>query len=147
MLMSSSTSYELTIADRLFDGTSVTPACRANDTTDIHLQVRRRLPEGAEPAVPLHDDRPDPVGKVNPSNYERKLGADLGLYSITPNNDLDADYVTLTAYKEFRLQARRKVSAIFSKSSTPTPAAARARTTSGGSSTTGSPARSPVCRA
>src|SRR5439155_5633706 len=43
-----------------------------------------------------------------PTPSERKRGANLGLDSITPINDLDADYVTLTAYKEFRLEAEAK---------------------------------------
>src|SRR3954467_15348992 len=38
MLMSCSTSEQLTINERLFDSSPVTPAVRANDTTDIHLQ-------------------------------------------------------------------------------------------------------------
>ncbi len=37
MLMSASSSEQLTIRERLFDGSTVTPAVRANDTTDIHL--------------------------------------------------------------------------------------------------------------
>src|SRR3954463_16325844 len=37
MLMSASSNYALTIGERLFDGSPVTPAVRANDTTDIHL--------------------------------------------------------------------------------------------------------------
>src|SRR5947208_7618879 len=37
MLMSASTSELLTIHRRLFDRSPVTPACRANDTTDIHI--------------------------------------------------------------------------------------------------------------
>src|SRR6266571_3424319 len=37
MLMSASTSELLTIKERLFDRSAVTPAVRANDTTDIHL--------------------------------------------------------------------------------------------------------------
>ena len=108
MLMSCSTSEELTIRERLFDGTAVTPAVRANDTTDIHLQSGGVYPK--EPSRPFRSTTIDQIqsGKANPSNYERKLGADLGLYSITPNNDLDADYVTLTAYKEFRNEAETK---------------------------------------
>jgi len=39
MLMSASTSEELTINERLFDASSVTPAVRANDTTDIYSPV------------------------------------------------------------------------------------------------------------
>src|SRR3954452_10186937 len=37
MLMSASTSHALTIRERLFEGSHVPPAVRANDTTDIHL--------------------------------------------------------------------------------------------------------------
>src|ERR1043166_5169206 len=37
MLMSASTSEVLTIHRRLFDQSPVTPAARANDTTDIHI--------------------------------------------------------------------------------------------------------------
>src|SRR5436305_5373356 len=37
MLMSASTSEVLTLHKRIFDGSPVTPAVRANDTTDIHI--------------------------------------------------------------------------------------------------------------
>src|SRR5437762_2473569 len=37
MLMSASTSEALTIHRRVFDHSPVTPAARANDTTDIHI--------------------------------------------------------------------------------------------------------------
>src|SRR5690348_4630738 len=37
MLMSASTSEVLTIQKRIFDNSPVTPAARANDTTDIHI--------------------------------------------------------------------------------------------------------------
>src|SRR5213080_3450906 len=39
MLMSASTSELLAIDERLFDASPVTPAARANDTTDIHLMA------------------------------------------------------------------------------------------------------------
>ena len=39
---------------------------------------------------------------------ERHLGADLGLYSVTFNNDVDLDRRTLEAYKAFRLEAEAK---------------------------------------
>jgi hypothetical protein len=48
------------------------------------------------------------AGKIDPSPQERKLGADLGLYSITPNNDLAFDLPTIEAYKSFREEAERK---------------------------------------
>jgi hypothetical protein len=37
MLMSASTSEILTIEQRIFDDSKVTPAVRANDTTDVHI--------------------------------------------------------------------------------------------------------------
>jgi hypothetical protein len=108
MLMSCSTSEVLTINERLFDDSPITPAVRANDTTDIHLQSGGVYPK--EPSRPFRSCTIDQIqsGRVDPTPTERKRGADLGLYSITPNNDLDADYVTLTAYKEFRLEAEAK---------------------------------------
>src|SRR4051794_3269359 len=108
MLMSCSTSEVLTIKERLFERSTVTPAVRANDTTDIHLQSGGVYPK--EPSRPFRSCTIDQIqtGKVNPPAHERTLGADLGLYSITPNNDLDADYATLEAYKNFRLEAESK---------------------------------------
>jgi hypothetical protein len=108
MLMSCSTSEVLTIDERLFDDSTVTPAVRGNDTTDIHLQSGGVYPK--EPSRPFRSCTIDQIqsGRVDPAPSERRRGANLGLYSITPNNDLDADYVTLTAYKEFRLEAEAK---------------------------------------
>ncbi len=51
MLMSASSSHALTIGERLFDGSPVTPAVRANDTTDIHLA--RGSVYAAEPSRPF----------------------------------------------------------------------------------------------
>jgi len=53
MLMSASSSELLTIKERLFDGTAITPAVRANDTTDIHL-----LTGGTYAAQPSRPFRP-----------------------------------------------------------------------------------------
>ncbi len=39
---------------------------------------------------------------------ERHLGANLGLYSVTFNNDVDLDRRTLEAYKAFRIEAEAK---------------------------------------
>src|SRR3954471_9758357 len=51
MLMSASTSHALTIRERLFDDSHVTPAVRANDTTDIHLA--RGSTYAAQPSRPF----------------------------------------------------------------------------------------------
>src|SRR5215213_7434330 len=108
MLMSASTSEVLTIKERLFDNSQVTPAARANDTTDIHLPAGGTY--AAEPSRPFQSTTIDHIqaGKIDPTAEERKRGANLGLYSITPNNNLEFDYVTLQAYKDFRLEAERK---------------------------------------
>ncbi len=108
MLMSASSSDLLTIGERLFDRSQVTPACRANDTTDIHLPAGGTY--ASEPSRPFRTATIEQMqsGRVDPTPYERKLGVDLGLYSITPNNNLAFDYATLNAYKEFRVEAEQK---------------------------------------
>ncbi len=47
-------------------------------------------------------------GKVRCEQAERRLGADLGLYSVTFNNDVALDHATLAAYKAFREEAAAK---------------------------------------
>ncbi|HEY7088055.1 MAG TPA: hypothetical protein VH518_08200 [Tepidisphaeraceae bacterium] len=108
MLMSASTSEVLTINERLFDHSAVTPAVRANDTTDIHLPLGGTYVQ--EPSRPFRTATIEQIqsGKVNPTDAERKLGADLGLYSITPNNQLEFDLPILEAYKQFRIEAETK---------------------------------------
>jgi hypothetical protein len=108
MLMSASTSEVLTVQERLFDNSHITPAARANDTTDIHLPAGGTY--AAEPSRPFQSTTIDHIqaGKLDPTPEERRRGANLGLYSITPNNNLEFDYVTLQAYKDFRLEAERK---------------------------------------
>lgn len=108
MLMSASTSEVLTIQERFFDHSSITPAARGNDTTDIHLMAGGTY--ASAPSRPFQSTTIDHIqaGKLDPTPQERLRGANLGLYSITPNNNIDFDYVTLEAYKEFRLEAERK---------------------------------------
>jgi len=108
MLMSASTSEVLTIDERLFDNSAVTPAARANDTTDIHLMTGGTY--AAEPSRPFRTATIDQIqsGRIDPTPVERRRGANLGLYSITPNNNVAFDYPTLTAYKEFRIEAEQK---------------------------------------
>jgi hypothetical protein len=108
MLMSASTSELLTIRERLFDNSTVTPAVRANDTTDSHLPAGGTY--ASEPSRPFRSVTIEQIqsGKVTSTEAERKLGADLGLYSITPNNNVEFDYATLSAYREFRIEAESK---------------------------------------
>ena len=108
MLMSAHTNGLLTIEERLFDNSHVTPAARANDTTDVHV-----IREGifvSQPAQPFRSTTIDHIqcGKVECDPNERAVGADLGLYSVTFNNDTELDLKTLEQYKAFRLEAERK---------------------------------------
>lgn len=108
VLMSASTNELLTIRERLFDTSHVTPAARANDTTDIWLAAGNRYVD--EPSRPYRSATIDGImcGKPDCTDEERKLGADLGLYSVTFNNDLDHDYASLQAYHAFRVEAAQK---------------------------------------
>jgi hypothetical protein len=108
MLMSASTNEALTIRERLFDNSPVTPAARANDTTDIHILRGGRLHEPA--ARPFRTASLDHIqcGRLDCPSGERGLGANLGLYSVTFNNDVDLDRQTLEQFKLFREEAERK---------------------------------------
>ena len=108
MLMSVSTSEVLTLGDRLFDDSPITPAIRANDTTDIWLAEGGSYP--AEPAQPFRTANLDHAmcGKAGCEKEDRKQGVDLGLYSITFNNCVTSDIAMLEAYNQFRLEAEEK---------------------------------------
>lgn len=108
VLMSASTSEQLTITERIFDGTQVTPAVRANDTSDIWLGMSADYTN--QPSLNFRSATIDHIqsGKLNCSDDERTQGADLGLYSITFNNDAVIDREALEAYREFRLEAEAK---------------------------------------
>lgn len=108
MLMSASTSEVLTIHKRLFDNSPVTPAVRANDTTDIHIIRGSKYP--LSPSLPFRTATLDHIqcGHLDCRPEERHLGANLGLYSITFNNDTVLDRAALEEYKQFRLEAERK---------------------------------------
>ena len=108
MLMSVSASEQLTIEERIFDNSPVTPAIRANDTTDIWCGLSGNY--GDQPSLPFRSTTLDHAqcGKSACTPEERALGADLGLYSITFNNDATIDREALQAYKEFRVEAEEK---------------------------------------
>lgn len=76
-----------------FKKSPVTAAIRANDTTDIWLP--RGGTYSTQPSRPFRTANLAYAGKV----------ADLGLYSVTYNNILDADYTTLEHYGRFREDA------------------------------------------
>ncbi len=108
MLMSASSNDALTIGERLFEGSHVTPAARANDASDIFAVRHGRYV--AEPSQPFRTALLDHIqcGHVDCEPGERSRGANLGLYSVTFNNRLEDDLVALEAYRAFREEAERK---------------------------------------
>ena len=108
MLMSASTSEALSLHKRIFDNSAVTPAVRANDTTDIHIFRGGR--SASEAAVPYRTATLDHAqcGHLDCRPDERSRGVNLGLYSVTFNNDPALDRQTLEEYKAFRIEAEAK---------------------------------------
>ncbi len=95
ILLASASNGEV-LADRgLFQGSAVTLAIRANDATDVWLA--RGASYSREPSRPFRS-----------ANLElARRFCDLGLYSITFNNELAQDLASLEAYARFREEARR----------------------------------------
>ena len=74
MLMSASSNYALAFRERLFDQSPVTPAVRANDTTDIHLA--RGAVYHEEPSIPFRTASIDHIqcGHLDCAQEERTRG-------------------------------------------------------------------------
>jgi hypothetical protein len=108
MLMSASTNEVLTIQKRIFDNNPVTPAARANDSTDIHIV--RGGEYSSQPSLPFRTASLDHIqcGHLDCGPVKRQRGANLGLYSITFQNDARLDRDTLEQYKQFRFEAECK---------------------------------------
>lgn len=108
VLMSASTSEQLTLQENLFADSPVTPAIRANDASDVHAMRGSVIPsQAARPWRTASLDHAQ-CGHINCEDRERKAGVDLGLYSVTFNNDCELDLATLDAYAAFRAEAERK---------------------------------------
>src|SRR5215212_4920645 len=73
MLMSAHTNEILTIQKRVFDDSHVTPAARANDTTDIHVVRGSRYP--TSPSMPFRTATLDHIqcGHLDCKPEERHL--------------------------------------------------------------------------
>jgi len=95
IMLVAASSLEMIARTGIFKKSNVTPAIRANDATDIwrarHSSYAREMARPFRTANLAHC----------------KKFADLGLYSITFNNDLSADYAHLEAYNAFRAEASK----------------------------------------
>ena len=95
IMLVAASSLEVVAAKGTFKKSHVTPAIRANDATDIW---RARGSNYAKEFA-------RPFRTANLAHC--KKFSDLGLYSVTFNNDLSADYAHLEAYNEFRVDAAK----------------------------------------
>jgi hypothetical protein len=107
VLASISTMSLLAHRERIFDSLEVTPAVRINDTSDVWCPRGGRYRE--------HPSLPFASGEIEEAQYgsltaDRKgePAVNLGLYSVTLNNQLPQDHEALLAFKEFRAQAQLK---------------------------------------
>jgi DhnA family fructose-bisphosphate aldolase class Ia len=89
IMLTSASNLELLMESGAYAASSVKPAIRANDTTDIW--VGRGASYSKEPSRPYR----------TASLAINRRHTNLGLYSITFNNDLDADYESLNAFLDF----------------------------------------------
>ena len=110
MLMSAYVNEQLAIKEGLFNNSHVTPAARANDTTDVW--AARHGAYTREPSQPFRSAAIDHIqcGEIecDRDGSGEFTGANLGLYSITFVNELEQDREALLWYKEFREEAERK---------------------------------------
>ncbi|WP_342241476.1 hypothetical protein [Inquilinus sp. OTU3971] len=102
IMLVSASNLERLVESGTFRNSRVKPAIRANDTTDVWVvrgcsypqQPSRPFRSALLPRVMHGGTAPDPKAPIT--------GTDLGLYSVTFNNDLDADIRSLEAFAEFR---------------------------------------------
>lgn len=108
VLLSASNLEQLAMQERLFETSRITPAARANDTTDIWV-VRG----GKYPNLPSRTFRTATIehmkyGRWQADCRQPHTGADLGLYSITFTNNVELDHRALEEFAAFRLEAEAK---------------------------------------
>ncbi|MDB5556830.1 MAG: barrel motif-containing protein [Rhizobium sp.] len=89
IMLTSASNLELLVESGAYAASNVKPAIRANDTTDIWV--------GRGATYSKHPSRPYRTASLSVNRRH----TDLGLYSITFNNDIDADYESLLAFLDF----------------------------------------------
>ena len=106
LLTSASTMDDLGHRRRVFDDSAVTPAVRANDTTD-NWHVRH----GAYDTALSHPFSSTTLNEIRYGTLKPEQGAaptvNLGLYSVTFNNDVASDLQTFRSFRKFRTAATR----------------------------------------
>lgn len=108
IMLTSVSNLEALQRDGAYAGSRVKPAIRANDATDCWGGVRGSG-YAAEASRPFRSANLARVmhGAADPVPGSPITGTDLGLYSMTFNNDLAADLHSLEAFSAFRAEAGR----------------------------------------
>ncbi len=107
MLTSVSTMDVLARDRRLFVESPMTPSIRANDATDIWSG--RGFDYAKTPSRPFTTTTIEEAryGTLTPAPGQQP-DVNLGLYSITFNNDFETDWFAQERFKEFRIEAAQK---------------------------------------
>lgn len=105
IMLTSASNLEQLVKRDAFAGTGVKAAIRANDTSDIWVHRGSHHPK--QPSRPFRTASLSRAryGSAAPRPGEKIALTDLGLYSITFTNHLDADHASLEAFREFRADA------------------------------------------
>ena len=101
IMLTSVSNLEKLVKRNVFAASGVKPAIRANDTSDIWRH--RGATFHHQPSRPF---RSASLKHVRPLT-------DLGLYSITFTNDIDADIASLAAFRDFRADAEANAFSYF----------------------------------
>jgi hypothetical protein len=109
VLLSASNVEQLAINENLFANSDITPAARANDSSDVWAVRGGKYPTD-HPSRSFRSATIDHIkyGRLTHDHSAPFTGADLGLYSITFTNNIDWDYKALQDFHDFRLEAERK---------------------------------------
>ena len=106
LLASASTMDTLAHKERLFEGSHVTPAVRINDATDIWRTRGARYHESPSAPFATAYIQEAQFGSLTAAREGAPV-VNLGLYSMTFNNDLEADLRSLHTFREFRAEAEK----------------------------------------
>ncbi len=109
VLLSASNLEVLGMEEKLFENSAITPAARANDTSDIWVVRGGKYPTH-HPSRSFRTASLDHIkyGRLTDDHSQPVRGADLGLYSITFTNNIDWDHKSLLDFQDFRLEAEKK---------------------------------------
>jgi hypothetical protein len=108
VLLSASNLEQLGIREQLFSHSSITPAARANDTSDIWIVRGGKY--ASQPSRSFRSATIDHIkyGRLTEDHAQACSGTDIGLYSITFTNELEWDHRSLEDFYRFRIEAERK---------------------------------------